>query len=479
MLKHAIVVFLLFFLNFIASQEYSLPDNIGENFVFFKDKDSKIHLLKNNIDYVFENKKWNKNILSYDSTIRDSTIIFYKKGFNNINFKPINTETKTFLILNGGGPVLQIEKDKIIRIDNSVEQKNQFGAAVFEHNNQLHMNSGYGFWAFKEYTTYFDTATNQWELCVFDPAPNLKPRWKSIFHKTKINLYVLGGRASLNENQRIDAAIKDVYKIDFQKKSIELFELGFNPQIPITSSSSQGFEVNSQKGYLNNLNIAVFDFENNSVTEYDTSELFKNKAQGAPILSTKDSLLFINNKQGNKTIELVSIQQALQKPLKTVTILNAENSEFSYKKTFAFSSAVLMALFLYFLFGYKDYINRLVHHDNQWLYYANNKITISNDQSRAIGLLEKNGRFSSTELNKIICKNKSYAKSHLTHLRQTFIETLNLNYQNLTGFSEPLISSTKNPEDKRQIIYFAGNKIFKKKSFLDFIFKEIISRLRH
>jgi hypothetical protein len=479
MLKHAIVVFLLFFLNFIASQEYSLPDNIGENFVFFKDKDSKVHLLKNNIDYVFENKKWNKNILSYDSTIRDSTIIFYKKGFNNINFKSINTETKTFLILNGGGPVLQIEKDKIIRIDNSVEQKNQFGAAVFEHNNQLHMNSGYGFWAFKEYTTYFDTATNQWELCVFDPAPNLKPRWKSIFHKTKINLYVLGGRASLNENQRIDAAIKDVYKIDFQKKSIELFELGFNPQIPITSSSSQGFEVNSQKGYLNNLNIAVFDFENNSVTEYDTSELFKNKAQGAPILSTKDSLLFINNKQGNKTIELVSIQQALQKPLKTVTILNVENSEFSYKKTFAFSSAVLIALFLYFLFGYKDYINRLVHHDNQWLYYANNKITISNDQSRVIELLEKNGRFSSTELNKIICKNKSYAKSHLTHLRQTFIETLNLNYQNLTGFSEPLISSTKNPEDKRQIIYFAGNKIFKKKSFLDFIFKEIISRLRH
>jgi hypothetical protein len=182
--------------------------------------------------------------------------------------------------------------------------------------------------------------------------------------------------------------------------------------------------------------------------------------------------LFINNKQGNKTIELVSIQQALQKPLKTVTILNVENSEFSYKKTFAFGAAVLIALFLYFLFGYKDYINRLVHHDNQWLYYANNKITISNDQSRVIGLLEKNGQFSSTELNKIISKNKSYAKSHLTHLRQTFIEKLNLNYHKLTGFSEPLISSTKNPADKRQIIYFAGNKIFKKKSFFEYIFKK-------
>ena len=95
---------------------------------------------------------------------------------------------------------------------------------------------------------------------------------------------MLGGRASLNENQRIDAVIKDVYKIDFQKKSVKLFEPGFNPQIPITSSSSQGFKINNLKGYLNHLNIAVFDFENNTVTEYDTAEFFKNKHQHTPLL---------------------------------------------------------------------------------------------------------------------------------------------------------------------------------------------------
>jgi hypothetical protein len=472
MFKHIIVILLLGFFNSAYSQEYALPDDIGENFVFFKDKDSKIHLLKNNIDYVFENKKWNKNILSYTNSVRDSSIIFFRKGFNNVNFKSINTKTNTFLILNGGGPVLQVEKDKIIRIDNSVEQKNQFGAAIFEHNNQLHMHGGYGFWTFKDYTTYFDSTTNQWELCVFDPNPNLKPRWKSIFHKTKNNLYVLGGRASLVENQRIDAAIKDVFKIDFQTKSVELFELGFNPQIPITTSAFQGFKINNQKGYLNHFDIAVFDFENNTVTEYDTAEFFKNKLQNTPLLSVKDSIVFINNRQGGKTIEFISVQQALQNPIKTVAIFNFDNPGFPYKKTFAFSSAVLIALFLYFLFGYKDYINKLVHHDDQWLYYSNNKILISKDQSRAIELLEKNGKFSSTELNKIISKNKSYAKSHLTFLRQTFIENLNLAYYNLTSFTEPLISSTKNPVDKRQIIYFAGNKIFKKKSFFEYIFKK-------
>lgn len=472
MFKYSTAVFLLFFFNFITSQEYSLPVDVGENFVFFKDKDSKIHLLKNNIDYVFENKRWNKNILSHTNSARDSSIIFYKKGFNNVNFKSINTETKTFLILNGGGPILQIEKDKIIRIDNSVEQKNQFGAAIFEHNNQLHMHGGYGFWTFKNYTTYFDPTTNQWELCKFDSNPNLKPRWKPIFHKTENNLYVLGGRASLIGNRRIDAAIKDVFKIDFQTKSVELFESGFNPQIPITTSAFQGFKINNQKGYLNHFDIAVFDFENNTVTEYDTAEFFKNKLQNTPLLSVKDSIVFINNKKVGKTIEFISVQQALQNPLKTVAIFNLESPGFPYKKMVAFVSAVLIALFLYFLFGYKDYIKKLVHHDDQWLYYSNNKMLISKDQSRIIELLEKNGKFSSNDLNKIICKNKSYAKSHLTHLRQRFIETLNLNYQNLTGFSEPLISSTKNPADKRQLIYFAGNKIFKKMSFFEYVFKK-------
>ena len=38
MFKRTIAVVLLLFLNLIVSQEYALPDDIGENFVFFKDK---------------------------------------------------------------------------------------------------------------------------------------------------------------------------------------------------------------------------------------------------------------------------------------------------------------------------------------------------------------------------------------------------------------------------------------------------------
>jgi SpoU rRNA methylase family enzyme len=73
----------------LISQEIKLPNSIGDEFVFFKTHDDKINVLKNNIQYVYKKNKWIKNTLEYNSSNRDSSIIFLKKGFDNIQFKHI------------------------------------------------------------------------------------------------------------------------------------------------------------------------------------------------------------------------------------------------------------------------------------------------------------------------------------------------------------------------------------------------------
>jgi len=118
---------LLFFVFFLISlnsqsQEYSLPEDIGDDFVFFKSFDNKIHLLKNNINYVFENKKWVKKTLELAPSKRDSLVVFLKKGFTNTNFKTIIFSDKTYFVLNGGVPVLLFDNKRLSRVDNSVEQ---------------------------------------------------------------------------------------------------------------------------------------------------------------------------------------------------------------------------------------------------------------------------------------------------------------------------------------------------------------------
>ncbi len=276
-------VFFLISLN-SQSQEYSLPEDIGDEFVFFKSFDNKIHLLKNNINYVFENKKWVKKTLELVPSKRDSLVVFLKKGFTNINFKTINFPDKTYFVLNGGGPVLAFDNKSLFRIDNSVvEQRNQFGAALFSHENKIFMYGGYGFWTYKDYLTYFDFSSNQWERYKFDPKNKFIPegRWKPIFQKTKDTLYVLGGKTSFSGNTLIDRGLKDVFIIDFVSNTIKPVNKQINPNISLLSSSNNGFEFCGQKAYLTVDGITLFNFKKNQSTTHSSyingENVFKHK----------------------------------------------------------------------------------------------------------------------------------------------------------------------------------------------------------
>ena len=132
---------------------------------------------------------------------------------------------------------------------------------------------------------------------------------------------------------------------------------------------------------------------------------------------------------------------------------------------------MFLIVFVYKLFSYKDYIENLIQYDKNWLYFSDKKVRITTEQNQVIKLLERNGQFNSIELNKIISKNKKYAKSHLTLLRKNFINDLNKAYNELLNSGLTLISSSKLPKDKRQLLYKTSKEIYKKVSFLKFVFK--------
>ena len=408
---------LLFFVFFLSSfnslsQEYPLPKDIGDEFVFFKSFDNKIHLLKNNIDYVFENKKWVKKTLQFVPSKRDSLVVFLKKGFNNTNFKTINFPDKTYFVLNGGGPVLTFDNKSLIRIDNSVEQRNQFGAALFLHENKIFMYGGYGFWTYKDYLTYFDFSSNQWERHKFDPKNKFIPdgRWKPVFHKTKDTLYVIGGKSSFSGNTLIDRGLKDVFIIDFVSNTIIPVNKQINPSLSLFSSSNNGFELDGQKAYLTIDGITLFNFKKNQSTVYysyiNGEFVFKNKKLNTPLLSFSDSIVFIKEGQNFKTLSFVSKETILKSSKKTTDIFITEKAKIPYKRIIAISSAFFIVIFLFNLFSYKDYLNKFILHDEFWLYFASNKIIITEDQSKIIKILESKGEFSSLELNNVLSKRK-------------------------------------------------------------------------
>ena len=458
---------------FINAQDYNFPKEIGNDFIFNQTSDNKIHVTENNSDFVFYKGTWKKIKLKHALSKRDSLVIYHEKGFNNINFKIINDKNNSYFVLSGGGPVLKLEKDSLLRVDNSVEQKNQYGASVFEYDNKIFMYGGYGFWSFKNYITYFDFSSKQWEFFKTQSENQPNPRWKPIYHLIKNKLYVLGGRSQLPESYMKDVVLKDFFVVDLALKSIKILSSEVNPEVPLGfHSHNNGFIFENKRAYLNKNTITAFDFPNNKLYNYNTKELFDGKLDDVPVFSISDTLVFIKQENGLKKLSFISADKIKYNLNSSLPIVLDPVQKPWFKQILFMVLIVFLSIFVYKLFSYKDYVGKLIQYDENWLYFSNKKTRITKEQSLVINLLEQNGQFTSTELNSIISKNKKYAKSHLTLLRKNFIERLNSILKKTTKSDKTTtIKAMKLPKDKRQLLYRTSKEISKKESFIQFLFK--------
>ena len=199
--------------------------------------------------------------------------------------------------------------------------------------------------------------------------------------------------------------------------------------------------------------------------------MFAAKLDGAPIFNISDTLVFIKQENGLKKLSFISTNKIKNNLNSSFPIVTDPVQTSWFKQILFIVFIVLLMIFVYKSFSYKDYVEKLIQYDENWMYYNNKKIRITKEQSLIINLLELNGKFTSTELNSIISKNKKYAKSHLTLLRKTFIESLNSVYKKALQSDKTLIKTTKLPKDKRQLLYRASKEISQKESFIQFLFK--------
>ena len=199
--------------------------------------------------------------------------------------------------------------------------------------------------------------------------------------------------------------------------------------------------------------------------------MFAGKLDGVPIFNISDTLVFIKQENGLKKLSFISTNKIKNNLNSSFPIVTDPVQTSWFKQILFIVLIVLLMIFVYKSFSYKDYVEKLIQYDENWMYFNNKKIRITKEQSLIINLLELNGQFTSTELNSILSKNKKYAKSHLTLLRKTFIESLNSVYKKALQSDKTLIITTKLPKDKRQLLYRASKEISKKESFIQFLFK--------
>ena len=455
-------------LMFSNAQDLELPKEVVD-FIFTQAPNGTVSLISLQAMYVLD-KKWKKTTLVPPQNTKDSLALYHPKGLNNNNYLSLYINNQLHLVLNGGGYVLKLSNNRLERIDNSVDQKNQIDAAHVVYKNQVYMYGGYGFWSFKDYITYFDFKTGQWQYLVHSSKHSPSARWKPLFQLIGDKLFVLGGRTSLKTNKDIDIVLKDIFVYDFKAKTFEK-QGEYNPKIPVKYSNGTGFNMGDKIAYITKDKITIVDFVNNEFKVANTKKLFENIDYQKPVYEYLDTLYYIKKKKNQKFLSKLPLNKLEQYNYKTYPLKNTATKTSPYWTIAMVMLISALTWVFYSLFRYKDFLKTLVLYDEKNLYYGGKSTQITTKQHKAIEALGLQGQITASELNVFISSKKKFAKSHLTLLRQNFIKELNKTYNELTKTKAFLICEEKDPNDKRYLVYKTTQAVIKKYSFWTFLFK--------
>lgn len=454
--------------SFLVAQEIPFPKDLPEDYIFTNSPEGYPKIIVKDGYYQFK-KNWTyKNFDSKNFFINNINIQSLKT-LNNQKFIVLTDSLKTFLVIDGGGHVFSQTENGFFRDDSSVEQKNQFSSSIFLYNDQIYMYGGYGFWSFKNYITFFDKATGQWEILKTKSEYIPQARWKAISQLIKDKLYVFGGRNTPEGSPSKDIVLNDIFYFDFtENKFINLGEI--NPKIPLKYSYGPSITIKNKKAYLQKDQIVFFDFKKDTVTSYFQKNLFEDLDMQRPAFEHLDTIYYV--KKNKETSLLVKF------PIKNLNNINPTFFPMLAEKKVYFEIMFSLLSFLialvvwtcFKLFAYKDFLKESLLFDESKIHFGGESYLLNEKQLKFIKYLEKHKQISASELNNII-SSKNYVKSHMTLLRTDFIKKANEVYKKVTKSNLNLVEEAQDPFDNRFKIYRTTKQVSEKESFFTFLFK--------
>jgi hypothetical protein len=196
-----IILLLVFSLLFVTSsqgQKLKRYDDI----LLFKEAQSKQPIIIINDSLVYKGKQ----LIPFKHTDYPDKISEYL---------PFEIGTKTYLVHQGCGPVLEFRNDSIVRIDHSFLQKNQYYPVPFTYNNEMYLLGGYGLFTYKNIITRFDFKSGEWNQV--QTRGNILPEPRAVAYSLqyKNTLYVFGGKTNDNNNiPKFKAVQPELWKLD-------------------------------------------------------------------------------------------------------------------------------------------------------------------------------------------------------------------------------------------------------------------------
>jgi hypothetical protein len=185
MIKKNILLSLLALLFSCTSQAQKLKRY--DDILLFKDAKSQQPIIVINDSLVYKGKR----LIPFKHTEYPDKISEYL---------PFEIGTKTYLVHQACGPVLEYRNDSIVRIDHSFLQKNQYYPVPFTYNNEMYLFGGYGLFTYKNIITRYDFKSGEWNQVQTRGIKLPEPRTVAYNLQYDNTLYVFGGKTNDENN---------------------------------------------------------------------------------------------------------------------------------------------------------------------------------------------------------------------------------------------------------------------------------------
>jgi len=343
-----------------------------------------------------------------------------------------------YFVDGGGGYVLQLRNDSIVRIDNSFHHRNQYGGAFFLHKGEPYIFGGYGLFSVKNFITHFDPKLKEWYL--ENESKKVDPALTSAYYKEMDNLHALVNINGLFKKLNF----KNYWRYNLTNKSW-FFEGQINYFDSINISPSCVFK-----------NILIFkpffleiDFKNNCIVRYKqkpfNSLLNLYKFRGKYIMLKHQNILDVES-----SLMIIYDETAFKREffIAKNTLLVKEKNSFYVK---------FIALIAVFLLGIIFVIFRILRKRKKLAPIY----TMSDSSIELLNLwvLKRHGVLELSDLNDLV-NPEHLSIETMKKRREALLKTFVFDMVNMFGLApNHIYTETLNPMDKRMKILTLHPKI--------------------
>jgi hypothetical protein len=433
MIFKKIIVSIIFLLTTtLVSQEITIPKNIIKSY----NEQQFIYLFS-------KNNYFKVDAANYKIS---EPLEFNNNGFDINNFTPIKIKDVFYFVQNVGGLVLKLNKNNLIRIDNSFTHKMQIASTVFKYKNEIYRYGGYGFFNARELMVKFDFETNEWESVKVNGELIPRARYSNAFSIDENNLTIIGGETIDRYNREKRIRLTDMWQFSFEE--LKWSFILDSEEILAIDSDAIIFDnkiLFREGNYLKSLNLDSYELSSNNLTNtlIKVSDRFK-------IHYFDGSFHFVVNRNNGERVLISRTKKELLGTSKSLKSLKN-------KKLLSINNLIitgLLFLVIITIFLLRRYLNSVILKINK-IKYRNKTVFISEEEYIVLKEFCRNQNSLENNILQNLVNKDQYERSHNVRRKNNLINTLNSKLQILfNNNSFNYIEIKKSDFDKRYKRYF-------------------------